>query len=80
MTDDRRNEARLRRYRILRNCAVVLGVIPIPIAWIVAGISRSIVAESFSQLVVSGLLSASFALLAVGALLHGLSRRGQGEV
>jgi hypothetical protein len=75
-----RDQARLRRYRILRNIAIVLGVILISIAWIIAGISSSIVDERFLQLVVSGLVAASFALLLVGALLHGLARRSHGEV
>ena len=75
-----RDLARLKRYRILRNWALVLGVVAIPAAWIIATIGAFSLADSPRRFLVSVLISASFALLMVGGLLHGLSRRDHGEV
>ena len=75
-----RDLARLKRYRVLRNWALVLGVVAIPAAWIIATIGASSLADSPRRFLVSVLISASFALLMVGGLLHGLSRRDHGEV
>lgn len=73
------NVARFRLFRILRNSAIVLGVILIVIAWVTAGISPTLVAESFLQLIASALVAASFALLAAAAMLHRACRRIQDQ-
>jgi hypothetical protein len=75
-----RNLARLNRYRVLRNWALLLGTLAFPITWAVAISSALPMTDSSRRLAVSVLVSAGFALLAVGGILHGLSRRSHGEV
>ena len=87
-----RNLARLERYRTLRNWALGLGLIAFVMGLTAVGFGGSGNPKSASSVhsafALAGLLrwaaiplvSASFALTIVGALLHGLSRREHGEV
>ena len=86
-----RNLERVTRYRVLRNWALGLGGVAFVMAVIAAGFGggnpesansaySAFALAGFMRWAVVPLLSATFALIIVGALLHGLSRRGHGEV
>jgi hypothetical protein len=87
-----RNARRIERYRALRNWALGLGLVTLVLGIGAAGFGGGGNPESttsiYSAFAVAGLMrwatiplvSASFALIIVGALLHGLSKRKHGEV
>jgi lipopolysaccharide export LptBFGC system permease protein LptF len=86
-----RNLARVERYRTLRNWALGLGLVAFVMGLIAAGFgggNPESATSAYSAFALAGLLrwaaiplvSASFALIIVAVLLHGLSRRGHGEV
>jgi hypothetical protein len=86
-----RELARVERYRTLRNWALGLGVVTLIMGLIAAGFgggNPESATSAYSAFAAAGLfrwaavplVSASFALIIVGALLHGLSRRKHGEV
>jgi hypothetical protein len=87
-----RNAQRIERYRTLRNWALGLGLVAFVLGVTAAGFGGGGNPESttsiYSAFAVAGfmrwaaipLVSASFALIIVGGLLHGLSRRKHGEV
>ncbi len=77
-----RNLARVERYRTLRNWALGLGVVAflMSLAVIFAVPFTSARGDGPWRWWVMSLMSAAFALVVVGNVLHGLSRRRYGEV
>jgi hypothetical protein len=87
-----RNALLVERYRTLRNWALGLGLVTLVLGLGAAGFGGGGNPESatsiYSTFAIAGfmrwaaipLVAASFALIITGALLHGLSRRGHGEV
>src|SRR2546423_1121251 len=57
-----RNLARLKRYRVLRNWALLLGTLAFPITWAIATSSTLPMPDASRRLAVSVLVSAAFAL------------------
>ena len=86
-----RNLSRVERYRTLRNWTLGLGLVALVMGLVAAGFgggNPESATSAYSAFALAGLLrwaaiplvSASFALIITGTLLHGLYRRAHGEV